>query len=714
MAANTQSGNTENLSEEAILTFVVDEVNKHLGRNFTLLEFDELGVVPLLTVVADLFKKLSPQSEFNPAETAGRAALLVFLMRTLSYKPGPLIEKSFPQSFISGDKIAIQPALYWVFCNWKHNVKRVHLARFLSRIEDVPEDMRMQDERVAEQWREYERLRGEFVQSHKRLEALREGHDDPTEAIRRIQSLENEKETLAKRLEAAQKKLGNVSNKDSFLAACKQLRTETEDQSRLAEKYAQQQQAKYAAERLNAEIQNRVKHVQRDLQDGRLDSIVRRLRDDIQTSNMKLTDQLPKELNEKRAENAALQNLLTAPLDFDSLHSEINELDQACRELQMKVQERQRPSEDGNSVDMMRQQVKLAVAKKTAVMDELSSERAENDRLLSKLREAEQQINEFREQKVLSGEEFRKYSNQVRSKTATNATMRQKLGDMRAELGVLGYTSGVLEENLGVLRADIRKIEDRLGLRGYSDKVDDLNRVTDEKNAVEEVKGKTLEELSRIVSDTMYVIRERRNKLTPQINELRSQRASAAEVDQEWEQLKSAYELQEGLLMQDVTKIESEVSGLDEENRVNEALFHRMNHQRTLLDAMLQRAKDEREYRAGASSLDVDGCKSYSELMDRTIAGLEGRSKELQRRRREIDENQDNSILQVEYFTTLRKILEVKLRCTKANGPGANGGRAMGGRMGGGMTGASSQQAIEDEIVALMGGNNGGADMLVL
>lgn len=166
--------------------------------------------------------------------------------------------------------------------------------------------------------------------------------------------------------------------------------------------------------------------------------------------------------------------------------------------------------------------------------------------------------------------------------------------------------------------------------------------------------------------------------------------------------------------MQDVTKIESEVSGLDEENRVNEALFHRMNHQRTLLDAMLQRAKDEREYRAGASSLDVDGCKSYSELMDRTIAGLEGRSKELQRRRREIDENQDNSILQVEYFTTLRKILEVKLRCTKANGPGANGGRAMGGRMGGGMTGASSQQAIEDEIVALMGGNNGGADMLVL
>eukprot|EP00742_Colponemidia_sp_Colp-10_P013822 GILJ01015643.1.p1 GENE.GILJ01015643.1~~GILJ01015643.1.p1 ORF type:complete len:523 (-),score=141.97 GILJ01015643.1:125-1693(-) len=522
--------------------------------------------------------------------------------------------------------------------------------------------------------------------------------------------MENEKDTLSKRLEAAYKKLANVPNKDAFLAACKQLRLEQEDQTKLAEKYTEQQQAKYAAERLNSEIQNRLKQVQRDLQDGRVESIVRRLRDEIQTNNIKLQEQLPKEHSDKQAEHAALKALLAAPLDFEALNNEITQLDQEVRELNMKIQERQRPSEDGNSIDMMRQQVKRAVSKKNEIMDELSHSRAENDRLVLQLRETERQIDEFRDQKVLSGEEFRKYSSQVRSKTTTTKTMKQKLGDMRAEWGVLKYTCNCLEENFEAIKAEIRKIEDKMGIRGYSDKAEDLNRVTDEKNAVEEVKGKTLEELSRIVQDTMVVIRDRRNKLTPQINELRGQRTAAAEVDQEWEQLKAAYELQEGLLMQDVTKIEAEVGTLSEENRVNEAMYHRLNHQQTLLNAMLSRAEDEQKYKAGAGSLDVSGCKSYTELMDRTITGIEGRSKELQRRRREIDENHDVNVQQVEWFATLRKILEVKLRCAKVSGPSNLG------NMGGGQRGGNVQ-TLENEIADIMSGGRGGAggaDMLVL
>ena len=42
------------------------------------------------------------------------------------------------------------------------------------------------------------------------------------------------------------------------------------------------------------------------MQETRTDVIIQRLRDEIQTNNMKLQQTLPHELNEKRVQNAAL------------------------------------------------------------------------------------------------------------------------------------------------------------------------------------------------------------------------------------------------------------------------------------------------------------------------------------------------------------------------------------------------------------------------
>jgi intraflagellar transport protein 81 len=691
------------MKEEEIMQFIVENVNTILTRSYSLVDFDALQGPRLLQVIADVFTTLSAQLIINFDEMPFDQSvqqLTDFLLKTLGYKPPPLVAGNFLQSIANAETTVVYPMMYWLLKNMAMHRKRVYLARFLQRVE-IPEDLRMQDEGVRDLHQHYDGLRNDFISTHKRVDALKEAHADPAEARRKIGVLEQERDRLNTLITLAQKKLSQVPNKDALMASCKTLRAEQEEAAKLAERRVEQQQALISAERRGTEMSNRLQNVRRDMHDGRVDSIVRRLRDEIQTNKMKLEEQIPKELNEKRAENAALTKLLSEPLDFQSLHNEMAQLDKECHQLQVQVAERQRPGEDGSSVVSVKQQVQRVVKKKQDILAELANLQADHERIQTEIREKDMTISQFRDSKVLKGEDFRKYSNQVRGKTAATKTMKTRLADLRAEWGVLSYTDKTVQDTFEGLRQEIEDIESRMGIRGYSRTAEELSQVNAQKNNAEQAKGRTLEELSKVVQDFTISIRERRTKLAPQINELRTVRQQANEVEQEWEEKKSQYDYQEGMLMQDVSKIDTEVNQLLEETRVNEALFHRLNAQVLLLDTQVQRAGEEREFASGSKKLDQQ-FQSYSDLLTRTTEDHERRSKDLQRKRRDVEENHSLHVQQVEWFATLRKILEGKLASVKSQN----------------QQNAQQQNSVDKDIQSLMGngGNRGGpgVDMLVL
>lgn len=691
------------MKEEEVMQFIVENVNQVLSRSYSLVDFDALQGPKLLQTIADVFTTLSAQLVLNFEEMPFDIAvqqLTDFLLKTLGYKPPPLVAGNFMQSIANAETTVVYPMMYWLLKNMPMHRKRVYLARFLQRVE-IPDDLRMQDEGVRDLYQHYDSLRNDFISTHKRVDALKEAHADPAEARRKIAALEQERDRLSTYIAAAQKKLSQVPNKDALMSACKSLRAEQEEASKLAERRVEQQQALISSERRGTEMSNRLQNVRRDLHDGRVDSIVRRLRDEIQTNKMKLQEQIPKELNEKRAENAALTKLLSEPLDFQSLHNEMAQLDKECHQLQVQVAERQRPGEDGSSVVSVKQQVQRVVKKKQDILAELGNLQGDHERIQTEIREKDMTIAQFRDSKVLKGEDFRKYSNQVRGKTAATKTMKTRLADLRAEWGVLSYTEKTVGDTFESLRQEIEDIESRMGIRGYSRTAEELSQVNAQKNNAEQAKGRTLEELSKVVQDFTISIRERRTKLAPQINELRTVRQQANEVEQEWEEKKSQYDYQEGMLMQDVSKIDTEVNQLLDETRVNEALYHRLNAQVLLLDTQVQRANDEREFASGSRKLDQQ-FQSYSDLLIRTTDDHERRSKDLQRKRRDVEENHSLHVQQVEWFATLRKILEGKLMSVKSQNQQT----------------AQQQNSVDKDIQNLMGngGNRGGpgVDMLVL
>ncbi|ESL07198.1 hypothetical protein TRSC58_05119 [Trypanosoma rangeli SC58] len=739
----TKQRPSADLTEEEVLQYIVDNVNKVLSRKYSLVEFDAIQGVPLLQVVNDVFGTLSPPQQMDleggvPIEEAV-PRMMEFLTKTLGYRIPALMANNFASGFMQAEPTIVYPTLYWVLSNMPQNEKRVYLARFLQRL-DIPEAMRAQDEDVRALYQQYENLRTMFVQTHRHVDALQAAHANPAEIRRKVTALEEERDRLQDYIQVAEKKLSGVPDKESLVNASKALRAALEEESWLAEKRVELQQSLISAEQRSTEMQNRLQNLRRDAADGRVDVIVCRMRDEIQTNKMILEKQLPKELEQKRRENDELNKLISEPLDMQALATENQKLDEALKKLQLQVKERQRPGEDGSTIATIKQQVERVEKRKQEVLETLTSLQADNRRTLNEMRDQENRINQLREaHQMLKGDEFRVFSNQVLAKKAASEGMRAKLSELRVEWGVLTFTENVLKAQFNELDAEIGNLEQKLGLQGYSRTMEALSKLTREKDTIEELKGKTLDELSRVVQDFTMAIRERRTKLAPLINELRDVRHTASEVDKEWASKKSHYEYQENLLMEDIFKLERDVQALRDETNMNESIYHRLQAQGTLITAQWDRLEGEREFaeiiksgadnpteeevtQAAASpgrSLKCTYCGkanptkgwllyhinkdhginvSAEKGFEHAIEDLQVRLREMQQRQLEIQENYEGNVQQVEWFNQLKRILEAKLHAIQTENP-----------HGGGSLDKDIQQ-----VMATTGAGGNGVDMLVL
>lgn len=668
-AANAGGGAGGEMSSEDVLRFIVDKTNELFRLNYSLVAFDELKGRKLLQLVNDVFARLQPQlamdmNSANLEEVVPR--MIDFLTKTLGYKIPPFLQDNIFESFGKAETTVIYPILYWTLSRMEQNEKRVYLARFLQPL-DVPEAILGQDEDVRTLYAQYQSLRAKFVPAHRRVEELRKSFADPQQIRRQVATLEGERDHLIQYIKSAQSKIEHLPEKDALLAACRSLRLAQEEENKLAEKKVELQQRKISADFHRAEMSNRLQNLRRDAADGRADVIIRRLKDEIQTNRIKLEEQLPVEVEHKRQETTELRRLLTEPLDIAQLQSAHQMLDKDLERLHQKVKERQKPGEDGTSIATIHQQMQRVQSRKFELMKDLNTLQGEFNHVANEIMSTEGKIAQLKAATQMpDGEEFKELSQKVRAKRAATDSMRTRLEETHAEWGTLVFTENILKEQFQELDRQIGDLENKLGMQGYSQTMETIHRLTHEQDAVGELKGKTLEELSKVSQDLVLVIRQRRTQMAPLINELRSVRDASAELQREWEEKKSQYERQEGLLAEDIRKLTYKVTELKAEAGANETLFHRAHSQNTLVAAQQKRTQDEKRFRTSEDEfLDVEN-KTYLDYYTTSINRLETRTKDLQVRRRNIEENHDHNVHQVDYFRHLKKILEAKLKSVKA------------------------------------------------
>ncbi|XP_075439813.1 intraflagellar transport protein 81 homolog, partial [Ascaphus truei] len=100
---------------------------------------------------------------------------------------------------------------------------------------------------------------------------------------------------------------------------------------------------------------------------------------------------------------------------------------------------------------------------------------------------------------VLKGDEFKRYVSKLRWKSTVFKKKRQELAELSAEYGVLQRTEAILKQRHDSMQQQLQTIEQKRGISGYSDTQEEIERVSSVKGEMDEMKGRTLDDMSEMV-----------------------------------------------------------------------------------------------------------------------------------------------------------------------------------------------------------------------
>ena len=116
---------------------------------------------------------------------------------------------------------------------------------------------------------------------------------------------------------------------------------------------------------------------------------------------------------------------------------------------------------------------------------------------------------------VLTGEQFKSYVSDLRTKSNVYKQHRSELNDLKAEYGILSRTLEILRTQETSLTESLDRIETQQGVKGFRETRELLERISDEKANTDEEKGRTLEEMSNLARMLNSKIAEKKVHLAP-------------------------------------------------------------------------------------------------------------------------------------------------------------------------------------------------------
>ncbi|MEE6503954.1 hypothetical protein FKM82_005026 [Ascaphus truei] len=580
------------------LKFIVEKLNNEpFKKNYNLITFDSLEPMQLLQVLNDVLAEVDPKHSVDireemPDQTAKR---MLNILGILKYRPpGNTGDMStFRQGLVVGSKPVIHPVLYWVLQRTSELKKRAYLSRFLVKLE-VPTEF-LQDDIVADTNKQYEELMDCFKTLHKECEQLKSSGFSTAEIRRDISAMEEEKDQLMKRVERLKKRVESVQNHRRMLEIARQLRVEKEREESLGQQKQEQKNQLFHAEQRLQRAQHQLKNMRHAAADAKPEGLMKRLEEEIKFNSYMVSEKLPKELESKRQTMHSLQKVVTEPAmgqsDLSELEAKIHEVNAQINQLIEKRMRRNDPMDD--KLSLFRQQAAIIARKKETKAEELQEAKEELVGLGKEREHKSSQARDVDGAEVLKGDEFKRYVSKLRWKSTVFKKKRQELAELSAEYGVLQRTEAILKQRHDSMQQQLQTIEQKRGISGYSDTQEEIERVSSVKGEMDEMKGRTLDDMSEMVKKLNSMIADKKSALAPVIKELRPLRQKCQELTQEYDEKKAQYDSCAAGLESNRSKLEQEVRGLQEACTQAESQYHSINLMKKNAEILMQRAADE-------------------------------------------------------------------------------------------------------------------------
>lgn len=648
------------------MKFIVQELNKEpFSKSYNLISFDSLEPLQLLQVLNDVLAVIDPKQKLDIREEApDQTAVRVFqLLRVLKYKPPDHVNMSeFRAGLVQGNKPVIFPILEWLLQKVPELQKRAYLAKFLVKI-DVPAEIGAEDEMTGI-FNQYEELMDQFKDLHRQSEQLRNSGFNTGEIRKDITNMEEEKEQLIKRIERLRRKVESHPNSQKMMTVAKNLRVERDREKRLAQQKQEQQQS-------ISHLDQRIKRLEVQLRDMRQasvgatpESLIYKLEEETRANGYIVKEQLPKDVAQRRKMISNLQKVVSVPAmghsDLEELNSKINELNAEVNQLVEKRMRSGEPADD--KLSLFRQQAGIISHKKEAAAETLRGSREEFNRISTDLEQKQEMVNNAEgNQQVLKGEDFKRYVNKLRSKSTVYKKKRAELAELRAEGGVLSRTDEILKQRNEHINRQLSVLERKKGVAGYRETQEELEKVSHIKSDLDEVKGRTLDDMSEMVRRLHAEIADRRNTLAPVLREIRPLREKVQDLTPEYENKKQVYERQQAGFDSNMSKLQQEVRAYLEECKAEESRYHYLHCMMKVLQS--QQTRVASEMKAYVSSNIEEKKKTFRETYSKKIQEQENLSRGLRERQKMVRENHEPNMKQMKMWRDLERLLECKRGC---------------------------------------------------
>ena len=123
--------------------------------------------------------------------------------------------------------------------------------------------------------------------------------------------------------------------------------------------------------------------------------------------------------------------------------------------------------------------------------------------------------------KYMSMDDFKQYAAALRGKTNQYKKLKGILGDIKTEIGILNTTETIIRQKASEMELKLLEMERSKGIPGYSEKAEQIEKISEEQEAIDANKQLTLEEISKKVVEIENKLEAKREHIGPIVAELR-------------------------------------------------------------------------------------------------------------------------------------------------------------------------------------------------
>lgn len=252
--------------------------------------------------------------------------------------------------------------------------------------------------------------------------------------------------------------------------------------------------------------------------------------------------------------------------------------------------------------------------------------------------------------KKLVGEELKNYMNTVKQKQAEHKDKKQKLNELKNEIGLLVRTHEILKKDRNEFYEELIKLEEERGILGYFSNQENLKIV----ETFEKDNELNREQLTNCISDLNNKISRIKNDLQPLIKELKPLRAENQTLQRNHDEVKSKFDSIATSLDSKFVNLKQEVKELEEQkNRIESNLFR--------LDCEIELMKAKKDWVQDNHS-EIGENKIIENLKDEINLATK-KLEQITEKHDQFKENDATGKIQIKMWTDLIRLMKVKNDC---------------------------------------------------